>query len=128
MGTSSAWTLERREQQRKTIQHTRPWEKSTGPRTREGKAVASRNAKRSLEQIYPELCNLEDELARLDVARVYGNQELRPESDKAYRIVEKRVVHLENELQKRLVAAGPQSKIYQDFMKVKEQDEAAWLF
>ena len=44
MGTSSAWTPERRARQAALIRQTRPWEKSTGPRTEEGKATSSRNA------------------------------------------------------------------------------------
>ena len=40
------WTPERRLQQSLKIQQWRPWEDSTGPRTPEGKAVASRNAYR----------------------------------------------------------------------------------
>lgn len=44
MGTKSAWTPERRAQQAERIRLTKPWEKSTGPKTAEGKAVCSRNA------------------------------------------------------------------------------------
>lgn len=44
MGTSSAWTPERRAKQAEAIRRNRPWDKSTGPRTAKGKAVASRNA------------------------------------------------------------------------------------
>ena len=45
MGTKSAWTLERRQRQREIIAQTKPWQKSTGPRTTEGKARSSQNAK-----------------------------------------------------------------------------------
>ena len=38
------WTPERRLQQSLKIQQWRPWDDSTGPRTSEGKAAASRNA------------------------------------------------------------------------------------
>lgn len=38
------WTLERRERQKQLIQQWKPWEKSTGPRTPEGKALAAQNA------------------------------------------------------------------------------------
>jgi hypothetical protein len=41
---SSGWTLERRMRQAQLIQATRPWERSTGPRTAEGKRRSSRNA------------------------------------------------------------------------------------
>lgn len=44
-GTKAAWTEERREKQRRQIQETKPWLKSTGPRTPEGKAVSSQNAR-----------------------------------------------------------------------------------
>jgi len=46
MGTASAWTQERRAKQAAIIARTRPWEKATGPRTVEGKAISSRNADR----------------------------------------------------------------------------------
>lgn len=38
------WTEERKQRQRERIQEWRPWEKSTGPRTAEGKAKVSLNA------------------------------------------------------------------------------------
>ena len=38
------WTLERRARQAELIRNWRPWQHSTGPRTSEGKARASRNA------------------------------------------------------------------------------------
>lgn len=44
MGTSSAWTPERRAAQAERIRQTKPWTASTGPRTAEGKASSSRNA------------------------------------------------------------------------------------
>lgn len=44
MGTKGAWTPERRAKQAAIIAHTRPWEKATGPRTMQGKAISSRNA------------------------------------------------------------------------------------
>lgn len=44
MGTAGAWTPERRAKQAEVIRRNKPWEKSTGPRTPEGKAVSSRNA------------------------------------------------------------------------------------
>lgn len=40
----NGWTTERRQRQAAAIQQWKPWERSTGPRTVEGKAVASRNA------------------------------------------------------------------------------------
>ena len=41
---SNGWTPERRARQAQMIRQWRPWEKSTGPRTIEGKAASSRNA------------------------------------------------------------------------------------
>lgn len=40
---NSAWTPERRARQSALIRTWRPWEKSTGPRTDEGKARTARN-------------------------------------------------------------------------------------
>ena len=40
----SPWTPERRARQSEAIHRWRPWMKSTGPRTTEGKAIVSRNA------------------------------------------------------------------------------------
>lgn len=38
------WTHEQRQQQAERIKTWKPWEQSTGPRSAEGKAAASRNA------------------------------------------------------------------------------------
>ena len=38
------WTVEERARQSELIQSWKPWDKSTGARTPEGKAVSSRNA------------------------------------------------------------------------------------
>jgi hypothetical protein len=40
----NGWTSERRARQAALIQRWKPWERSTGPKTPEGKARASRNA------------------------------------------------------------------------------------
>lgn len=40
----NGWTDERRAKQALVIQRWKPWEKSTGPRSPDGKAVSSRNA------------------------------------------------------------------------------------
>lgn len=42
--TTKTWTPERRAAARERILKNKPWEKSTGPRTRRGKAASSRNA------------------------------------------------------------------------------------
>lgn len=41
---SKKWTQERKQRQRDLINKTKPWLKSTGPRTADGKARASLNA------------------------------------------------------------------------------------
>ena len=41
---SNGWTLERRARQSALIQQWRPWDKSTGPKSAEGKAAVSVNA------------------------------------------------------------------------------------
>ena len=38
------WTPEQRQRQRELIQRWKPWEKSTGAKTLEGKAKSSKNA------------------------------------------------------------------------------------
>jgi len=40
----NGWTQERRQKQRELIQKWKPWEKSTGARTLEGKAKSRMNA------------------------------------------------------------------------------------
>lgn len=44
MGKASAWTPERRAKQAEAIRKWKPWERSTGPRTEQGKLISSRNA------------------------------------------------------------------------------------
>lgn len=41
----SGWTDERRAKQREAIQRWKPWEKSTGPKTPQGKAQATHNVR-----------------------------------------------------------------------------------
>lgn len=45
MGTKSAWTQERRARQSALICATKPWLCSTGPKSEEGKAKSSQNAR-----------------------------------------------------------------------------------
>jgi hypothetical protein len=40
----NGWTPERRAKQAEKIRQWQPWEHSTGPKTAEGKAIASQNA------------------------------------------------------------------------------------
>jgi hypothetical protein len=44
----SGWTPERRAKQAEAIRRWQPWDKSTGPRTEEGKARSSRNADKGI--------------------------------------------------------------------------------
>ncbi len=45
MGNAAAgWTPQRRQRQREAIQRRKPWLRSTGPVSPEGKAVVARNA------------------------------------------------------------------------------------
>lgn len=73
MGTKSAWTPERRAEQKERIQQTKPWLKSTGPRTSEGKAVSSQNARMSPERA-AELQMMADQ--RDFLLMMYGRQRL----------------------------------------------------
>ena len=41
---ASGWTPERKARQSELIQNWQPWNKSTGARTPEGKAISSKNA------------------------------------------------------------------------------------
>jgi hypothetical protein len=43
MAMANGWTPERRARQAALIRNWKPWEQSTGPRSEEGKARASRN-------------------------------------------------------------------------------------
>lgn len=46
--TATSWTPERRARQAEAIRAWRPWERSTGPTSPEGKAISSRNRARDL--------------------------------------------------------------------------------
>lgn len=46
MGTKSAWTPERRAKQAERCREGKPWERSTGPRTKEGKDRSAQNVRR----------------------------------------------------------------------------------
>ena len=53
------WTPEQRQQQAERIRAWSPWERSTGPRSTEGKAKASRNAwKGGARALFRELAQL----------------------------------------------------------------------
>lgn len=82
MGTTSAWTPERRAKQAEAIRRWQPWSKSTGPRTKEGKARSSRNADRGVAEFEARILDVrlqvrtafaataDEMLARLIAARV----------------------------------------------------------
>lgn len=42
--SARTWTLEQRQRQSEAIKRWKPWEKSTGPKSPEGKAAVSGNA------------------------------------------------------------------------------------
>lgn len=44
---NNGWTEERKQRQREAIQHWQPWNKSTGAKTEQGKAVSKMNAQRA---------------------------------------------------------------------------------
>lgn len=49
------WTVEARQQQRERILALKPWVRSTGPRTPEGKAKVALNRQESLDRIKREI-------------------------------------------------------------------------
>jgi hypothetical protein len=57
---ANGWNQERRARQSAAIQRWKPWERSTGPQTADGKARASRNADRGGKRpaLRAELANL----------------------------------------------------------------------
>lgn len=59
MGTASSWTPERRAKQAEAIRRWQPWNKSTGPRTKEGKARSSRNADRGLAEFEAQIIEVQ---------------------------------------------------------------------
>ena len=44
MSKNRGWTSERRKKQSEAIRRWKPWQQSSGPKSAEGKAAASRNA------------------------------------------------------------------------------------
>ena len=48
---ANGWTLERRQRQSEAIRTWKPWERSTGPRTPEGKAKVAQNSYKGAERI-----------------------------------------------------------------------------
>lgn len=70
------WTMEQRESQAKLIALWKPWNQSTGARTPQGKATASKNAhvgkvKRlvALEQAYRDLAEAKRKITKLSEGR-----------------------------------------------------------
>lgn len=72
----NGWTPERRKKQSKNIQKWKPWEKSTGPHTEQGRTTSSMNAlKHGMRSA--EIRSLESAMAKLarierDARRVVG--------------------------------------------------------
>ena len=60
MGTKGSWTPERKAKQAEAIRRWKPWERSTGPKSDEGKRVASQNAR--LAPLAPEMEKLWERL------------------------------------------------------------------
>ncbi len=52
-----AWTEERKARQSALIRGWKPWERSTGPKTDEGKQEASRNRQKALEKARQEVAD-----------------------------------------------------------------------
>lgn len=73
------WTLERKQRQAELIKSWKPWEKSTGPRTSEGKARVSRNAWQggTRTQLRKLSKDLNEELASLGQAVLTGRPSAR---------------------------------------------------
>lgn len=86
MGTSSAWTSERRARQAEVIQRSQPWRRSTGPKTAKGKRRSSKNSRYSgpnADEYFRILAELEDGklvlqllgcLMKREGKRIYGEK------------------------------------------------------
>jgi hypothetical protein len=72
---ANGWTDERRVRQSKAIRRWKPWLKSTGPRTANGKSRVSRNAWRGGER--PKLRALITELKAALAAQRYAIEQIR---------------------------------------------------
>jgi hypothetical protein len=80
---AKGWTDERRAKQAAAIQRWRPWEKSTGPRSADGKTHSSRNAwkggKRPKSRaIQRAIAEIFAELDRMVLAKDLGNRSAWP--------------------------------------------------
>jgi hypothetical protein len=70
---ANGWTPERMRQQSQAIQRWKPWEKSTGPKTPEGKSRAARRGckgaqRKELREYARLLRELDRELSRSEIA------------------------------------------------------------
>jgi hypothetical protein len=61
---ANGWTAERKARQAQLIRTWRPWERSTGPKTQQGKARSSRNADKP-DSLNRQIQNLKNEVKRL---------------------------------------------------------------
>ena len=59
------WTDEQKAKQAELIRSWRPWERSTGPTSDEGKAKASRNRKKSLDRALQEFQAAQSKVQKL---------------------------------------------------------------
>jgi len=73
MGTVSSWTPERRAKQAEAIRRWQPWNKSTGPRTDEGKARSSRNADKGIAEFEAHILDVKLRVQSAFTASAEGN-------------------------------------------------------
>ena len=112
----SGWSDERRVRQRQAIQRWRPWEKSTGPRTHEGKGRSSQNAKRQNELLEAEAYL---RLLRLGRERDAGALGGRPTSPQRLRAIKDEIDAIEESL-------DPNSGLAK-FLAKSEEADGDWL-
>ncbi len=84
---AKGWTEERRAKQAAAIQRWRPWEKSTGPRSVDGKTRSSRNAwkggkRPELRAIQRGIAEIFAELDRMELTENLGNRLAWPSTNK----------------------------------------------
>jgi hypothetical protein len=72
---SNGWTPERRQRQSEMIKQWKPWERSTGPKTKAGKLKTCQNATRSIqvEQCLQKIASLltDQKKFQVEVAKSY---------------------------------------------------------
>ena len=75
---TNGWTPERKARQAELIRSWKPWERSTGPRTAQGKTASSQNVQGGQERRKRELAQAQQELnaAVAKIARLIGKSKL----------------------------------------------------